>query len=157
MKKRKLLTDIFTIVLMAAIVIILLAFFNVFPGADYTENRSLNNAMLLYVGAPMAILSLLLIDLVFPLIDNRARLSKPGYVVKVVIKCVLFVAAIICGVLFFFVNSFEKMNDFVKAGIFCALFFAEFMINLDPPLKKSKTDSENEEGGDYHEFVDDDE
>ena len=32
MKKRKLLTDIFTVVLMAAILVVILAYLNVFPG-----------------------------------------------------------------------------------------------------------------------------
>ena len=103
MKKRKLLTDIFTVVLMLAIVVVVLAYLNVFPGKDVNEKGSLNYAMVAYVGMPLALLSVLLIDLIFPLIDNRKRLSEPVFIVKVVAKTLLFIAAVVVGVLFFLV------------------------------------------------------
>ncbi len=157
MKKRKLLTDIFTVVLMLAIVLVVLAYLNVFPGKEVSEKGSLNYNMLTYVGMPLALLSVLLIDLVFPLIDNRARLSEPVFIVKVVLKALLFIAAVVVGVLFFVVDIEKPKNEFLRVGIFCALYFAQFLINLDPPLRKKKN-AENQKGeeDEYEEFDDGD-
>ena len=159
MKKRKLLTDIFTVVLMLAIVLVILAYLNVFPGKDVSEKGSLNYAMLTYVGMPLALLSVLLIDLIFPLIDNRARLREPVFVIKVVLKALLFIAAVVVGILFFVVDIEKPKNEFLRVGIFCALYFAQFLINLDPPLRKKKEAeaAKAEEEDEYEEFDDDDE
>ncbi len=157
MKKRKLLTDIFTVVLMAAILVVVLAYLNVFPGGDVSEKGTLSNVMLWYVGMPLALISVLLIDFIFPLIDNRGRLTEPKFIVKVAAKAVLFIVAVISGILFFMVDAFPNLNDFVKVGIFCALYFAQFLINLDPPLKKKAAEmkaKEKEEDSDYEEFTD---
>ena len=110
MKKRKLLTDIFTVVLMLAIVLVVLAYLNVFPGKNVSEKGSLNYVMVAYIGMPLALLSVLLIDLVFPLIDNRRRLSEPVFIVKVVAKAIIFIAAVVVGVLFFLVNITPSKN-----------------------------------------------
>jgi hypothetical protein len=156
MKKRKLLTDIFTVVLMLAIVVVVLAYLNVFPGKDVNEKGSLNYAMVAYVGMPLALLSVLLIDLIFPLIDNRKRLSEPVFIVKVVAKTLLFIAAVVVGVLFFLVNITPPKNEFVKVGIFCALYFVQFLINLDPPLKKKlAAQKDKQDDKDYEDFDDD--
>ena len=158
MKKRKLLTDIFTVVLMIAIVIVVLAFLNVFPGNDVSEKGSLNHTMMTFVGMPLAFISVALIDLVFPLIDNRERLASTGYKIKVIVKIILFLAAVVAGIMFYMMDAFPKLNDFVKLAIFCGLYFAEFMINLDPPLKKKAEQAalaEKQEEGDYEEFEDD--
>ena len=113
--------------------------------------------MLTYVCMPLALLSVLLIDLVFPLIDNRGRLSQPGYVIKVIIKALLFIAAVVAGILFFVVDMFPNMNDFLKVGIFCLIYFAQFLINLDPPLKKKNVNAPHadEDNPEYEEFKDD--
>ena len=153
MKKRKLLTDIFTVVLMAAILVVILAYLNVFPG-EYSKKGSVCNIMLVYVGMPLALISVLLIDMIFPIIDNRAKLSTPKYLIKVIIKALLFAAAIVVGILFFVVDSFSNMNDFLKVGIFCALYFVQFLINLDPPLKKKVVDN-NDKEDEYEDFSDD--
>jgi hypothetical protein len=153
MKKRKLLTDIFTVVLMAAILVVILAYLNVFPG-EYSKKGTMCHTMLVYVGMPLALISVLLIDMIFPIIDNRAKLSTPKYLIKVIIKALLFAAAIVVGILFFVVDSFSNMNDFLKVGIFCALYFAQFLINLDPPLKKKVVDNKDKED-EYEDFSDD--
>ncbi len=158
MKKRKLLTDIFTVVLMLAIVLVVLAYLNVFPGKNVSEKGSLNYVMVAYIGMPLALLSVLLIDLVFPLIDNRRRLSEPVFIVKVVAKAIIFIAAVVVGVLFFLVNITPPKNEFVKVGIFCALYFVQFLINLDPPLKAkiaAQKEKDKENDGDYDDFDDD--
>jgi uncharacterized membrane protein len=158
MKKRKLLTDIFTVVLMLAIVLVILAYLNVFPGKDVSEKGSLNYAMLTYVGMPLALLSVLLIDLIFPLIDNRARLREPVFVIKVVLKALLFIAAVVVGILFFVVDIEKPKNEFLRVGIFCALYFAQFLINLDPPLRKKKeAEATKEDEDEYEEFDEDEE
>ena len=156
MKKRKLLTDIFTVVLMLAIVVVVLAYLNVFPGENVSEKGSMNYVMVAYIGMPLALISVLLIDLVFPLIDNRRRLSEPLFVVKVVAKSLIFISAIVVGVLFFLVNITPPKNEFVKVGIFCALYFVQFLINLDPPLKaKIAAQKDKDNDNDYDDFDDD--
>lgn len=133
MKHRKLLTDIFTVVLMVSIVLVLLAYLNVFPGT-VQEEGSVSYILLSYVSVPLALISVALIDLVFPLIDNRAMLKASSYIVKTSVKIVLFVAAVIFGVLFFMTDVFATLitNDFVGVAIFVALYIAQFCVNLDP-------------------------
>ena len=47
MKKRKLLTDIFIVILMISIVLVLLSYLNVFPGGDYTVEGSISRKVII--------------------------------------------------------------------------------------------------------------
>lgn len=155
MKKRKLLTDIFTIVLMIAIVFVVLSYLGVFPGADNTTVGSTNYIMLTYVAMPLALISVAMIDIVFPILDNKKIRGTVKFKVKAGIKIALFVAAIVFAVLFFLANAFPQMNEFVGVAIFCALYFAQFCINLDP--KPSQVENEEENYESYDAADDDDE
>ncbi len=151
MKKRKLLTDIFTVVLMVAIVLVLLAYLNIFPG-DVQEAGSVSYIMLSYVSVPLALIAVALIDLVFPLIDNRAMLAENAYRIKTGIKIVLFLAAVVFGMLFFVSDVFANVikNEFVGVAIFVALYIAQFCINLDP--KPEPVEEVEEEADRYAQY-----
>lgn len=155
MKKRKLLTDIFTVVLMISIVLVLLAYLNVFPG-DVQKEGSVSYIMLSYVSVPLALLSVALIDLVFPLIDNRALLAQNSYKIKAGVKIVLFLAAVVFGMLFFIGGIFASMNDFVGVAIFVGLYIAQFCINLDPkPQAVEEAEEEADRYAKYDEELED--
>lgn len=159
MKKRKLLTDIFTIILMAAILLVVLTYIpGVFPGEDNTVKGSLRYTLQTYIGLPVALLCVALIDIVFPAIDNRERFRNGGFTVKFILKVLLFVGALVFGFLKFIAGKFEGMNDFVAVAIFCGLYFIQFCINLDPkPQKEEETDDEHYENDYNFEDSDDEE
>jgi hypothetical protein len=154
MKNRKLLTDIFTVILMVSIVLVLLAYLNVFPGT-VQEEGSVSYIVLSYISVPLALISVALIDLVFPLIDNRAMLKEKAFVIKAGVKVVLFVAAVIFGLLFFMTGVFATLitNDFIGVAIFVALYIAQFCINLDP--KPEPVEDKVEEADVYAQYDDD--
>ena len=154
MKNRKLLTDIFTVVLMVSIVLVLLAYLNIFPGTVQDEG-SVSYIVLSYISVPLALVSVALIDLVFPLIDNRAMLKENAYKIKVGAKIVLFALAVIFGVLFFMTGVFATLitNDFIGVAIFVALYIAQFCINLDP--KPEPIDETIEEADVYAQYDED--
>ncbi len=151
MKKRKLLTDIFTVVLMVAIVLVLLAFFGVFPG-DVGTPGDVAYIMLSFVSVPLALISVALIDLVFPLIDNKAMLKENSYKIKAIVKIVIFLAAVVFGVLFF--TGVVSLDQFVGVGIFVVLYIAQFCINLDP--KPAAVEEPEEEADQYTQYDEDD-
>lgn len=158
MKNRKLLTDIFTVVLMVAIVLVLLAYLNIFPGT-VQEEGSVSYIMLSYVSVPLALISVALIDLVFPLIDNKALLKERMFQIKAGVKIVLFLAAVIFGMLFFMSDVFVNLikSEFVGVGIFVALYIAQFCINLDPkPEPAEETVEEADVYAQYDEASDED-
>lgn len=151
MKNRKLLTDIFTVVLMVSIVLVLLAYLNVFPGT-VQEEGSVSYIVLSYISVPLALISVALIDLVFPLIDNREMLKDNKYKIKTGVKIALFAAAVIFGVLFFMTGVFATLitNDFIGVAIFVALYIAQFCINLDP--KPEPVEEKEEEADIYAQY-----
>ncbi len=132
MKKRTLLTNIFIVVLMISIVFVLLAFFDVFD-VDTLKQPILTISM------TVALISVALIDIVFPLIDNIKRfLSETSYKVKAIIKVILFGVSVLF--LVFTVKGvgiFEK--QFLGIALFCVAYLAQFFIDLDR-TKKEKID-----------------
>ncbi len=156
MKNRKLLTDIFTVVLMVSIVLVLLAYLNVFPGT-VQEEGSASYIVLSYISVPLALISVALIDLVFPLIDNWAMMKEHAYKIKAGVKIALFVAAVIFGLLFFMTGVFATLitNDFVGVAIFVALYIAQFCINLDP--KPEPVEEKVEEADVYAQYDEEEE
>ena len=71
----------------------------------------------------------------------------------------LFLASVIVAILFFVVEIPNPKNEFVRVIIFCVLYFAQFLLNLDPPLSKKKAaekEKEDEEDKDYQDYDDDD-
>jgi len=152
MKKRKLLTDIFIVILMISIVLVLLSYLNVFPGGDYTVEGSISRKVIL-VAIPLALLSVLLVDIVFPVLDNLSKFSQKSFLIKVIIKSLLFIAAVV--VLVCHVNG-VFMNEFLGVGLFVVVYLIQFFIDLDKKEKKVVQEEEYEDSFEEDEFVDDD-
>lgn len=142
MKKRTLLTNIFVIVLMISIVFVLLAFFNIFP-------EKIQNPVLL-ASMTMALVSVLLVDIVFPLLDNIDRFkSETSYKVKTAVKGVLFVVAVV----FLIITVNGVIEQIVGIALFCVTYLAQFFIDLD----KNKNVQIEEDDEDDDEETDSDE
>ncbi len=153
MRKRTLLTNIFIVILMVAIVFVLMAFFEVFPEAYQTK--------ILFVSMSVALVSVALVDIVFPLVDNIGRFRRETpYKVKTFVKIVLFIVAIIFLVCTVKGVSFFANPQFVGIALFCVAYLAQFFIDLDKNKNAEAEEDEEEEydgNEDYdEEFVDDD-
>jgi hypothetical protein len=137
MKKRTLLTNVFIIVLMISIVFVLLAFFEIFPA-------NIQQPVLL-ISMSFALVSVLLVDIVFPLIDNIGKFKKEtSYKIKTIVKVVLFIVAVVF--LLLTVKSIGIFKtQFLGIALFCVAYLAQFFIDLD---KGRKTQIEAEEGDD---------
>ena len=156
MKKRKLLTDIFIVILMISIVLVLLAYLGVFPGESYEVEGSLSRKIIM-IAVPLALFSVLLVDIVFPVIDNLSKLKEKVFLVKVIVKGLLFIAAVVvlvCHVKGMF------MNEFLGVGVFCGIYLIQFFIDLDKKgnkeLNKKYEDTFDEEDDDFIDEEDDD-
>lgn len=154
MKKRSLLTNIFVITLMVSIVFVLLAFFEIFPA-------NIQQPVLL-ISMTLALLSVLLVDIVFPLLDNMDRFkSETTYKVKTVVKVVLFIVAVVFLVLTVkSVGIFGK--QFVGIALFCVAYLAQFFIDLDKNKnaqieEDDEDEDEDEENSNVIAFDDEDE
>lgn len=137
MKKRTLLTNVFIIVLMISIVFVLLAFFEIFPA-------NIQQPVLL-ISMSFALVSVLLVDIVFPLIDNIGKFKKEtSYKIKTIVKVVLFIVAVVF--LLLTVKSIGIFKtQFLGIALFCVAYLAQFFIDLD---KGRKAQIEAEEGDD---------
>lgn len=141
MKKRTLLTNIFIVILMVSIVFVLLAFFDVF---DKNQNK------ILFASMSVALISVALVDIVFPLIDNFRRfLNETSYKIKTIVKVLLFAVAIVFLVCTVKGVAFFSDPQFVGIAFFCAAYLAQFFIDLD---KNKQAENAGEE-----EFDDEDE
>lgn len=154
MKKRTLLTNIFIIVLMISIVFVLLAFFEIFgDGNSYLQH------VVLTVSMAMALVSVLLVDIVFPLIDNISRFKKEtSYKVKTIVKVVLFIVAVVF--LLLTVKSIGIFKtQFLGIALFCVAYLAQFFIDLDRGKKAqiAANESDDEEDDDEDDNKDDEE
>ena len=137
MKKRTLLTNIFIVVLMISIVFVLLAFFEVFP--------EIAQSAILFASMSLALISVALVDIVFPLIDNASRFkNENSYKVKTVIKIVLFLVAV--AFLLFTVKGIGFFKtQFLGIALFCVAYLAQFFIDLDKNKKGQGEDEEDED------------
>lgn len=137
MKKRTLLTNIFIVVLMISIVFVLLAFFEVFPESA--------QSVILFASMSLALISVALVDIVFPLIDNASRFkNENSYKVKTVIKIVLFLVAV--AFLLFTVKGIGFFKtQFLGIALFCVAYLAQFFIDLDKNKKGQGEDEEDED------------
>lgn len=154
MKKRTLLTNIFIIVLMISIVFVLLAFFEIFP-ADVQQP-------VLIASMSLALISVLLVDIVFPLVDNIGRFkAETSYKVKSIIKVVLFVVSVVF-LLLTVKNVGIFKTQFLGIALFCVAYLAQFFVDLDKNknavIEESDEDSDDEaEDSEVSEFDDEDE
>lgn len=139
MKKRTLLTNIFIVILMVAIVFVLLAFFEVFPNKY--------QAKILFASMSVALVSVALVDIVFPLIDNIRRfIEETPYKIKTFVKILLFIVAIVFLLCTVRGVSFFADPQFVGIALFCVAYLAQFFIDLD---KNKKAELEDDEDEDY--------
>lgn len=146
MKKRTLLTNIFIVILMVSIVFVLLAFFDVFTSHQQT---------VLYVSMSVALVSVALVDIVFPLIDNIRRfIEETPYKIKTFIKVLLFIVAIVFLLCTVRGVSFFSDPQFVGIALFCVAYLAQFFIDLDKNRKAELEDDEDEDYEDYEEEYD---
>ena len=141
MKKRTLLTNIFIIVLMISIVFVLLAFFEIFP-ADVQQP-------VLIASMSLALISVLLVDIVFPLVDNIGRFkAETSYKVKTIIKVVLFVVSVVF-LLLTVKNVGIFKTQFLGIALFCVAYLAQFFVDLDKNknavIEESDDEDEDEE------------
>ena len=92
---------------MISIVFVLLAFFEVFPEKAQPA--------ILFTSMSLALVSVALVDIVFPLIDNAARFKE------------------------------ENKTQFVGIALFCVAYLAQFFIDLDKNKKNQIEEEEDEE------------
>ncbi|MBE7065409.1 MAG: hypothetical protein E7384_06320 [Ruminococcaceae bacterium] len=124
MKNRNLFTNILSILIIAALAFFLLVQFNVFSNMEQSVRNSVGIASL-----AVAILSVILIDIVFPVIDHKDRLSEKKYLILLIVKVILFAAAVIVLLLF---HPFGVIKNTAVALVsFIVLYFVQFFINLD--------------------------
>lgn len=141
MKKRTLLTNIFIIVLMISIVFVLLAFFEIFP-TDVQQP-------VLIASMSLALISVLLVDIFFPLVDNIGRFkAETSYKVKTIIKVVLFVVSVVF-LLLTVKNVGIFKTQFLGIALFCVAYLAQFFVDLDKNknavIEESDDEDEDEE------------
>lgn len=135
MKNRNLFTNILSILIIVALAFFLLVQFNVFSDMAQSTKDLIGIASL-----AVAIVSVILIDIVFPIIENRARLTEKKYLIMFIVKVILFAAAITVLLLF---HPFKIIKDTTVALVsFIVLYFIQFFINLDA---KSYDDDDDDE------------
>lgn len=137
MKHRTLLSNICSIVVVAALVLALLAYSGVIGGSRDSKAAK----TIYYISIPIAVIAVALFDIILPAVDNRKHLKEPKYLLKVIVKSVLFAAAMVIIGLVLYAQLGQKMNEFLALGIFAVLYIAQFFINLDPkPVRKSSAE-----------------
>lgn len=134
MKHRTLLSNICSVIIIVALVFLLLAYSGVFGGGRDSDVAKL----IIRIALPVAIVAVALFDIILPLIDNRKMLKEPKYVIKAVVKIILFAAAMVLATLTLFSKLPAGFNEMLALGIFVVLYFAQFFINLDPKTVKKK-------------------
>lgn len=124
MKLRNLFTNILSILIILALAFFLIVQFDFIKGLTDSHRNMIGIASL-----AVAIVSVILIDIVFPVIDNRSRLSEKKYSILLIVKAVLFAAAV--TVLLMYHPFGIIKTSWIALGSFVLLYFAQFFINLD--------------------------
>lgn len=134
MKKRNLWTNILYVLILVGLATFLIAEFALNSNEGI---KTIAAATALIV----AIISVALVDIVFPVIDNKDMLKNKKYLVLTIVKSVLFLAAAIVLLLR---EPFNVIKSVPGALIpFIVLYFIQYFISLDP--KVPKTDDEDED------------
>lgn len=134
MKNRTVLTNIFSLIIVLMMVAFIVSIFM------KNSNESLSS-ILAYISLPIAILSIAVIDVILPVLDNWKRIMTDKKLkIMTIVKVVLFVLSV--GILILHLLSTRATgtnaildlfeNQFVALGIFVVLYFVQFFINLDP-------------------------
>ena len=124
MKNRKWLTNVFYVIILLSLLGFLLLEFNIF-GLEAGIQKWAASGLL-----ALAIISVALVELVFPVASNRDMLKNQKYVVLVIVKSVLFIAS--AAVLFMYEPFGVIKNMPVALVAFIVLYFIQFFITLDP-------------------------
>lgn len=134
MKKRNLLTNIFYVVILVALAGYLVAEFAL------NDNESLQK-ILAVLSLAVAIISVGLVDIVFPILDNKDMLKNKKYVIITLVKTALFLAATI---VLFLHTPFKVIKSTAVALVtFVVLYFLQYFISLDPKVEKSAADDQD--------------
>ncbi|MBQ7444925.1 MAG: hypothetical protein IJS71_03165 [Clostridia bacterium] len=130
MKFRNLITNILYVVILFALVGFLLVEFQVF-GFDDGIKRVVATVFLL-----LAVIGVSVIEIVLPIVANRDMLRNKKFIIKALVKTVLFLAA---SIVLFLYEPFGVIKDVVLALVlFVVFYFLQFFINLEPQrVKKS--------------------
>lgn len=138
MKFRNLFTNILSILIILALAFFLTVQFDIIKGLTDSHRNMIGIASL-----AVAIVSVILIDIVFPVIDNRARLSEKKYSILLIVKAVLFASAVTVLLMY---HPFALIKtSWIALGSFVLLYFAQFFINLDAKPDYDDDDYEDEE------------
>jgi len=144
MKKRRLLTNILYVVILLAL-----------AGFLYVEFALLNNGegeqkWLAGVALGVAVVAVALVEIVFPVVDNKDLFKMKKYVALTIAKTVLYIASVVALFLYL---PFAIIPMKVSMIIFVILYFAQFFISLDPKVAKTQRKDEID---DADEISDDD-
>lgn len=149
MKKRRLLTNIFYVVMLLALV--------AFLAVEFTMMDKPGGKALAVVALAVAVISVALVDIVFPILDNKDMLSNKKYLALVIVKSVVFLAAVVALFLFEPLRIID--NTVVGIVVFIVLYFIQFFISLDPKVEKivdtAEDDDEDEPVEEIVEKIDD--
>ncbi len=144
MKNRNLFNNIFTVLIMASLVLFLLAYFEVFGNETVW-------GWIQKITLPVAMLSAICMEIVLPVIDNK-ELFKTSSKMKVMVAVKSFLVVLAIVPLVLNISGFMAQNTVAEFGtlaVFVVLYMAQFFINLDP--KPETEDEEEEEDEDYEE------
>ena len=150
MKNRNLFNNIFTVTIMASLVLFLLSYFQVFG------NETLEG-WIQKITLPLAMASAVCMEIVLPVLDNKELFKTDKKMkIKFAVKVVLVIAAIVPLVM----NISGTLNqsstsEFGVLAAFVILYMAQFFINLDPPSEEEE--DEDEEYEDDEDYEDDEE
>ena len=147
MKLRNLFTNILSILIILALAFFLAVQFDIIEGLTDSHRNMIGIASL-----AVAIVSVIMIDIVFPVIDNRSRLSEKKYLILLLVKVVLFASAV--TVLLMYHPFAVIKTSWIALGSFVLLYFAQFFINLD--AKPDDDDDDYDDDDDEEEISDSD-
>ncbi len=140
MRNRNLLTNIFSIVIILALIAFMLATFGILPGA--ADKAGTVSYYVAKICLPLALAAVACMDIVLPLLDNRRKLAEKSYLLKVIVKVFFFLAAVMVLVLR---NALHIESQVLALVLFIIFYLAQFFINLDPRQPVSPDYREPEE------------
>lgn len=138
MKRRNLLTNLLYTLIIISLVCFLAVEFKVLKifEQDFFHKAGVG------ISLGIAIISVALVEIIFPIADNKDMLKFKKYKILIIVKSVLFAGAV--AVLFLY-EPFGIIKNMVVALVaFLVLYFAQFFISLDPRTKDEEVEEESE-------------
>ncbi len=140
MKKRGLLSNVLYVVILVTLVCFLLVQFDIL-GLGEQAKTAVSTILLV-----LAVASVAMVEIVFPVLDNKELLKEKKYVIMIAVKSVLFLASL--AVLFLY-EPFGVIKDTAVAIVgFVVFYFIQFFISLDPKPAVEDEEYEDEEADD---------